>query len=131
LLASANCKLLSSEPTGRLPPCSKNIQVLRKQKASTNSDQIHLEDQALELHDVARLTLDGNMRGDGDRGIKAGFELALPKNLNDAVVNYMMAKQAGLGPLNLNAAFYVNREEIPIQSNVAIGIFTQWDTGLQ
>jgi hypothetical protein len=84
------------------------MQVFRKQKASITSDQIHLEDQALELHDVAKLILDGNMRGDGDRGIKAGFELALPKNLNDVVVNYMMAKQAGLGPLNLNAAFFMN-----------------------
>jgi hypothetical protein len=38
------------------------------QKASTTSDQNHLEDQALKLHDEARLTLDGNMHGDGDRG---------------------------------------------------------------
>jgi hypothetical protein len=34
------------------------------------------------------------MHGDVDRGEKARFELALPKNLNDAVVNYMMAKQS-------------------------------------
>jgi hypothetical protein len=109
----------------------KNKHVIRKQRATTISDEIQLENKALDLQDVASLTINGNIRGDGDGGKTGRIELALPKNLNDAVVNYMAVKKAWMGKLDPEAAFFVNergekiKKESLYMSNAAKGVFSE------
>ncbi len=87
----------------------RNVHVLRKQRSSTVEEDIQLENAALDLTDVACLTVDS--RNVGDDGGKTGrVELALPKCLNDATINYITAKEVWLGSLDPQEPLFVSRK---------------------
>jgi len=108
----------------------KNIHVLEKQRARTDEELIRLDNEALELNDVACLIVDSHSYGD-DGGKTGRVELALPRNLSDALVNYMTAKDGGMGCQSPDAPLFVSKEGDPIGarslylSNAAKGVFAE------
>jgi len=106
----------------------KNIHILRKQRSSTTAEQINLDNEALDLQDVASLTVDAHSH---DAGKTGRLDLILPKSLSDSVVNLMAVKEAVFGPQRPEAPFFVSRSgegigrESLYLSNVAKAIWSE------
>jgi hypothetical protein len=93
-----------------------NRHIIERQRATTAEDGQVILDTEPVGHEAMAFYSVGHMDSSENAGKTGHIELALPKPLSDAIINYMLVKESAFGPQDLDASFFVNASGVAISA---------------